>query len=179
AGSQQSQGQDLVARDGFPLGVVVDETQVFQALPPFGEGGGIQDQAVVSGGLGPVQPCAQVGQEAPVKRPPAPFGLLKAVEGVFLGQEQGLQRPVEQVMDGLNMQKRQIGQDKQEVQGAEPLALADTGSGQMTLDVQPGKQSLDPQLQVGAELFQRRFDLSLKESDLSVMQREAPFLWFL
>jgi hypothetical protein len=89
-GRSQSQGQDLVALDGFSLGVVVDETQVFQALPPFGEGGGIQDQAVVPGGLGPVQPPAQVGQETPVKWPPTPFGLLKAVEGFFLGLAQGL-----------------------------------------------------------------------------------------
>jgi len=28
-GRQQSQGQDLVALEGFALGVVIDETQVF------------------------------------------------------------------------------------------------------------------------------------------------------
>ena len=53
-GCQQSQGQDLVAVDGFALGVVIDEAQVFQVLAPFGESGGIQDQAVVPGSLGPL-----------------------------------------------------------------------------------------------------------------------------
>ena len=158
--------------------MVIDETQVFQVLAPFGEGGGIQDQAVFPGGLGPVQPPAQVGEEAPVKRPPTPFGLLEAVEGVFLGQKQGLKRSVEQVMDGLDMQKHQIGQDKQEVPRAEAFAFADTGAGQMALDMQHGKQFLEPQFQVGAEIFQGRFDLPLKTSDFSVMQKKAPFMWF-
>jgi hypothetical protein len=44
--------------------------------------------------------------------------------------------------------------------------------------MQHGKQFLEPQFQVGAEIFQRRFDLSLKTSDLSVMQREALFMLF-
>ena len=82
-------------------------------------------------------------------------------------------------MDGVNMQKHQISKDKPEVQGADPFAFADTGSGQMTFDVQHGKQFLDPQFQVGSKIFQSRFDLSLKESELSVMQSKAPILWFL
>jgi len=82
-------------------------------------------------------------------------------------------------MDGLDMQKRQVGEDKQEVPGAEALMLADTGSGKMALDMQHGKQFLDPQFQAGAEIFQGRFDLSLKESDFPVMQEKAPLLWFL
>ena len=64
-------------------------------------------------------------------------------------------------MDGLDMQKHQIGQDKQEVPRAEALAFADTGSGQMPLDMQHGKQFLEPEFQIGAEIFQRRFDLPL------------------
>jgi hypothetical protein len=42
--------------------------------------------------------------------------------------------------------------------------------------MQHGKQFLDPQLQTGPEIFQGRFDLSLKASDVSVMQRKAPFV---
>jgi integrase len=42
-----------------------------------------------------------------------------AVRGVFLGQKQSLQRSMEQVMDGLDVQQHQIGQDKQEVPRAE------------------------------------------------------------
>jgi len=179
SGRQQSQGQDLVAVDGFALGVVIDEAQVFQALAPFGEDRSIQDEAVFPGGLGPLQPSAQVGEEAPVKRPPTPFGLLETVKGIFLGLKQGLERSVEQVMDGLDMQKHQVGENKQEMPGAEAFMLADTGAGQMALDMQHGKQFLDPQLQVGPEIFQGRFDLPLKESDLSIMQEKAPFLWFL
>jgi hypothetical protein len=38
---------------------------------------------------------------------------------------------VEQVMVGIDMQKHQIGEDKQEVPGAEAIMLADAGSGQM------------------------------------------------
>jgi len=176
-GRQQSQGQDLVAFDGFPLGVVIDETQVFQALAPFGEGGGIQDQAVLPGGPGPVQPPAQVEEEAPVKRPPTPFGLLEAVEGVFLGLKQRLERSVEQVMDGLEMQKHHIGQDKHEEPRAEAFTFADAGAGQMALDMEHGKQIFEPQFQIGVEIFQRRFDLSLKETDFPVMQEKAPLLW--
>jgi hypothetical protein len=56
-----------------------------------------------------------VSEGAPVKRPPTPFGLLKAVKGVFWGQEQRLKWSVEQVMDALDMQKRQIGGDQQEM----------------------------------------------------------------
>jgi len=148
-------------------------------LTPFGESGDIQDQAVFPGSLGPVSPPAQVGEEAPIKRSPTPFGLLEAVKGIFLGQKQTLQRSAEQVMDGLDVQKHQIGQDKQEVSRAEALAFADTGAGQVALDMQHDKQFLEPQFQVGAEIFQRRFDLPLKTSDHFVMQREAPFMWFL
>lgn len=75
------------------------------------------------------------------------------------------------------MQKHQIGQDKQEVPRAEALAFADTGSGQMALDMQHGKQFLEPQFQVGAKIFQRRFDLPLKENGFPVMQEKAPFMW--
>jgi len=53
-GRQPSQAQDLVALDGFSLGVVIDETQVLQVLTQFGESGGIQDQAVFPGSLGPL-----------------------------------------------------------------------------------------------------------------------------
>ena len=81
-------------------------------------------------------------------------------------------------MDGLEVQKHQIGQDKQEVPRTEDLAFADTGAGQMALDMQHGKQFLEPQFQVGAKIFRCRFDLPLKTSDLFVMQREAPFMWF-
>ena len=77
SGRQQAQGQDLIALDGFALGVVIDETQVFQALAPFRKRGGIQDQAVFLGGVGPFKPPPQKGQEAPVKGSPTPFGLLK------------------------------------------------------------------------------------------------------
>jgi len=72
--------------------VVIDETQVFQALAPLGEGRGIQDKAVVLGGLGPTQPLPRVGEEAPIKGPPTPFGLFEAVEGVFLGPKKEVKR---------------------------------------------------------------------------------------
>jgi hypothetical protein len=68
---------------------------------------------------------------------------------------------MEQVMDGHEVQKHQIGQDKQEVPRAEALAFADIGSGQMTLDMKHGKQFLEPEFQISAEIFQRRFDLPL------------------
>ncbi|MGQ9688628.1 MAG: hypothetical protein ACUVXF_07585, partial [Desulfobaccales bacterium] len=107
--------------------------------------------------------------------PPTPFGLLEAVEGVFLGLKEGFKRSVDQVVDGLDRQKRQIGEDEQEMHGAKTFVLADARSGQMTLDMQPGKQLLDPQLQTGPEIFQGRFDLSLKTSDVSVMQGRLLF----
>jgi len=69
--------------------------------------------------------------------------------------------------------------DEQQVHGGIPLTFANPGSGEMTLDMQHGKQRPQPQFQVGAELFQRRFDLPLKASKFSVMQSKAPFLWFL
>ena len=81
-------------------------------------------------------------------------------------------------MDGLDMQKHQVGEDKQEVPGAETLVLADAGPGQMALDMQHGKQFLDPQLQVGPKIFQGRFDLPLKANDFPVMQEQAPFMWY-
>jgi hypothetical protein len=80
-------------------------------------------------------------------------------------------------MDGLDMQKRQVGEDKQEVPGAEALTFADAGPGQMALDMQHGKQFLDPQLQTGPEICQGRFDLPLKASNFPVMQEKAPLLW--
>jgi hypothetical protein len=49
----------------------------------------------------------------------------------------------------------------------------------MTFDAQLGKQIFHPEVQLLAKLFEGRFDLSLKERDLSVMQEVAPFLWFL
>jgi len=82
-------------------------------------------------------------------------------------------------MDGLDMQEHQIGKDKQELPGAGAFGFADTGSRQMALNMQPGKQFLDPQLQIGPEIFQGRFDLPLKASDFPVMQEKAPFVWFL
>jgi hypothetical protein len=66
------------------------------------------------------------------------------VKGVFWRLKQGLKRPVPQVMDGLDTPKRQVGEDKQEVHRAKGLALADHGSGQRALDMQPGKHFLDP-----------------------------------
>ena len=72
-------------------------------------------------------------------------------------------------MDGLDVQKHQIGQDKQKVPRAEALAFADTGSGQMALDMQHSKEFLDPQFKVGVENLQGSFDLSLKEGDFAVM----------
>ena len=89
--------------------MVIDETQILQMVTPFGESGSIQDQVVFPGSLGPVEPPAQVGEEAPIKRLPTPFGILEAVKGIFFGQKQALQRSVEQVMDGLDAQKHQIG----------------------------------------------------------------------
>lgn len=143
-GRQQSQGQDLIARDRFPLGVIVDQAQIFHGLAPLGQESGIQDQAVVRRGLGPLQLPPQIGEKAPVKRPPTPFGLLKAIEGVLLGLNQGLERSVQQVMDGLDMHKNQIGQDKQEVYRGTAFPFTDTRSGEMRFDVQHGKQFLDP-----------------------------------
>jgi hypothetical protein len=58
---------------------------------------------------------------------------------------------------------------------AEALACANTGAGQMALDMQHGQQFLEPQFQVGGEIFQRRLDFSLKTSDLFVIQRKVPF----
>lgn len=99
------------------------------------------------------------------------MGVLEAVKGVFWGLEQGVKWSVEQVMDGIDMQKHQIGEDKQEVPGAEAFMLADAASGQMALDMQHGKQFLDPPFRVGAEIFQGRFDLSLKENDFLLCPR--------
>jgi len=173
-GRQQSQGQDLVALDGFPLGVVINEAQVFQALAPLGEGGSIQDQAVFPDGFGPLQPPPQKGQKAPVKRPPTPFGFFEAVEGVFLGFKPGLERSTQQVVNRLNVQECQVGEDEQKIHGWNAFILADTGSGQMTLDMQHGKLFLDPQFEVSPKIFQGRFDLPLKASDFPVMQGKAP-----
>ena len=60
--------------------------------------------------------------------------------------------------------------------GPKAFVLADTGSGQMALDMQCGKQFLDPQFQVGVEIFQGRFDLPLKASNFPVMHEKAPFI---
>jgi len=80
-------------------------------------------------------------------------------------------------MDGPDMQKYQISKDKQEVNRAEAFPFADTGTGEMRFDVQHGKQFLEPQFQIGPELFQRRVDLPLKASEFFVMHKKAPFLW--
>jgi len=77
------------------------------------------------------------------------------------------------------MQKCQVSQDKQEVNRGKAFPFTDTGAGKMRFDVQHGKQFLEPQFQIGPKFFQSRFDLSLKESELSVMQSKAPILWFL
>ena len=61
----------------------------------------------------------------------------------------------------------------------EALAFADAGGGQMALDMQLGKQIFHPEVQFAGKFFQGCFDLALKESDLSVMQEVAPFLWVL
>jgi hypothetical protein len=82
-------------------------------------------------------------------------------------------------MDGPDMHKREGGEDKQQVPGAEALMLADARPGEMALDMQHGKQFFDPQLQTGPKIFQGRFDLSLKASDFPVMQEQAPFMWYL
>ena len=46
---------------------------------------------------------------------------------------------MEQVLDGLDMQRRRIGEDEVKAPGAEAFLLADAGPSQMTLDMQPGK----------------------------------------
>ena len=61
----------------------------------------------------------------------------------------------------------------------EALAFADVCGGQIALDMQLGKQIFHPQVQFAGKLFEGRFDLALKVSDLSVMQEVAPFLWVL
>jgi hypothetical protein len=78
-------------------------------------------------------------------------------------------------MYGFDGQKHHVDHDEQKVQGRIPFAFANPGSGEMTLNMQSGKQRPHPQFQVGAELFQRRFDLPLKESTFFVMQSKAPF----
>ena len=50
------------------------------------------------------------------------------IKGVFWRLKQGLKRLVRQVIDGLDTQKRQVGEDKQEVHQAKAFALADPGS---------------------------------------------------
>ena len=73
------------------------------------------------------------------------------------------------------MNKRQVGEDEQEAAGAVTLAFPNAGRAQMTFDAQLGKQIFHPEVQLLAKLFEGRFDLSLKVSDLSVMQEMAPF----
>ncbi len=79
----------------------------------------------------------------------------------------------------MDVQKHRIGEDKQQVHGAEALAFADAGGGQMALDMQLGKQIIHPQVQFAGKLFQDRFDLALKANQVSVIQEMAPFLWVL
>lgn len=69
--------------------VVIDETQVFQVFTPCGKSGSIQDQAVIPGSLGPLEPPTQVGEEAPIKRPPTPFGLIEALKVSFWARNRG------------------------------------------------------------------------------------------
>jgi hypothetical protein len=45
----------------------------------------------------------------------------------------------------------------------------------MALNMQHGKQFLDPQFQVSPKIFQGRFDLPLKVSKFPVMHEQAPF----
>ena len=75
------------------------------------------------------------------------------------------------LVNGLNMQKCQISINKQEVNRAEAFPLADAGPGEMRLEVQPGKQFLEPHFQIGPELFPSRFDLALKISKLLVIKK--------
>jgi len=82
-------------------------------------------------------------------------------------------------MHGLDGQEHHVDHDEQQVQGRMPFSFANPGAGEMTLDMQHGKHRPHPPFQVGAELFQRRFDLPLKESKFSVMQSKTPFLWLL
>lgn len=77
-----------------------------------------------------------------------------------------------------DIEKHHIGEDKQEVQGAVALAFPNAGRGQMTFDPQLGKQIFHPEVQLLAKLFEGRFDLSLKVTDLSVMQEVALFCGF-
>jgi hypothetical protein len=60
-----------------------------------------------------------------------------------LGQEQGLQRSVQQVMDALEIQKHQIGENKKEVPGIEAFLLADAVPGEMALNMQHEKSFLN------------------------------------
>jgi len=92
-----------------------------------------------------------------------------------LGLKPGLKRSAQQVVNRLEVQEYQVGEDVQEIHGWSAFVLADPGSGQMALNMQRGKQLLDPQFQVGAEIFQGRFDLPLKVSEFPVMQEKAPF----
>jgi len=55
-----------------------------------------------------------------------------------------------------------------------PPGLA-SGDGQMAFEAQLGKQIFHPEVQLLATLFEGRLVLSLKLSDLSVMQEVAPF----
>jgi hypothetical protein len=81
----------------------------------------------------------------------------------------------EEIADGLGLfvVLQQAGQQ------AVALAFANAGRGKMTFDAQLGKQIFHPEVQLLSKLFEGRFDLSLKVSDLSVMQEVAPFLWLL
>lgn len=82
---QQRQGQEFVTLNGLAPAVTVHPGQVFQALAPFGQDGGVQDQAVILGALKPPGAPPQKADKAAVERSPTPFGLLEAVERIFVG----------------------------------------------------------------------------------------------
>jgi hypothetical protein len=121
---------------------------------------------------------AQVGEKAAVKRPPGPLRFFKRSRVSFWAWKKGASGWCSRVRHGLKMEKDEVSEDKQQVDRAITLTLADAGSGQMAYEAQHRKPLLHPQIQVGAKLLDRRFDLSLKASNLSVMQSEAPLLWF-
>jgi hypothetical protein len=178
-GRQQSQGQDFIAFDGFALGVVIDETQVFQAFAPLRENGAIKDQAVVPGGPGPMQPLPEIGEEAPIKGSPTPFGLLEAVKGSFLACTRDWSGRRSKSWTILICRNTRLGRTNRSCRALTPSCLRIPAPVRWLWIMQHGKQFLDPQLQIGPEIFQGRFDLPLKASDFPVMQGKAPFVWFL
>ena len=85
AGGQEGQAQQFVTLNGLAPAVIVHLGEVFQALAPFGQDGGVQDQAVILGTLKPPGAPPQKADKAAVERSPTPFGLLEAVERILVG----------------------------------------------------------------------------------------------